>query len=367
MNETPHSSAPDDSYESLSPVERREADRLEALLGDLRDAGDPPGADFLAAEIRRIQAATSPGGPALRSADAAGSGSERLREERVIQRVLARTTQEDLGRRGDMGVLLRFAGERLQESPLLRVAAALLIVQLTLVPLVAWQMLKAPRPGSFQTGFEPSTEELAEALRDLPAEEVAELDLEDGEWESLSAPEAAAIELEFGLGKLALEEAMPDTMARMEELEALLADQAAVSPLGLALDAMTRRGARQTLSEPTTLLEAVVLAEARLFRFQDSGEWEGLPMALDRVALAMELSPELRPLGARVLMRAHSLGVKLPELRASGAAGEWLKSWQRGSDAWLRAIGEAALAVSSDASLEEPYVRAWAEAVGAGR
>jgi len=75
------------------------------------------------------------------------SAEAQLQARRVAQRVLKRTTREDLGRRGDLGVILEFIGDRLRDSVVLRVAVAALVVQVTVVPIVAWHLLTEPTRG----------------------------------------------------------------------------------------------------------------------------------------------------------------------------------------------------------------------------
>ena len=84
-------------------------------------------------------------------------GSE-LQARRVVRRVLSRTTREDLRRRGDLGVLLEFCADRLRDSVLLRVAVAALVVQVTIVPIVAWHLLAEPGPGGVRFTLDPAPE-----------------------------------------------------------------------------------------------------------------------------------------------------------------------------------------------------------------
>ena len=101
-----------------------------------------------------------------------------------VARVLARTTGEDLGLGGDLSLLARFARDRLADSPLLRVAAACLLVNLTALPLLAWLAISQPRAErSFRAYFE--TRE--QALPAVP---------EEPEWEleSPAVPEPAPLD-----------------------------------------------------------------------------------------------------------------------------------------------------------------------------
>lgn len=76
-------------------------------------------------------------------------------EQRFAERILARTTREDLSRKGDLDLMVRFAVERLRASPALRVAAAVIVVHLCALPVLAWIVLRAPaRQGVFTSGIE---------------------------------------------------------------------------------------------------------------------------------------------------------------------------------------------------------------------
>ncbi len=76
-------------------------------------------------------------------------------EQRFAERVLARTTREDLSRKGDLVLMAQFAVERLRASPALRVAAAVIVVHLCALPVLAWIVLRAPaRQGVFSTSIE---------------------------------------------------------------------------------------------------------------------------------------------------------------------------------------------------------------------
>jgi hypothetical protein len=90
---------------------------LEALVGDLRGA--------LAPELAGT----------LEPADAG-----------LAERVLARTTREDLGWRGDLRLVLGFAGQRLRSSRLMRFVAASLLVHLIVLPVLAYLAWRGPQP-----------------------------------------------------------------------------------------------------------------------------------------------------------------------------------------------------------------------------
>lgn len=71
------------------------------------------------------------------------------------ERILARTTREDLSWRGDWRLLAGFVRERLERSLLLRVAAASLLIHLVAAPVVAWMLWRdAPARPHFWTAIE---------------------------------------------------------------------------------------------------------------------------------------------------------------------------------------------------------------------
>ena len=96
---------------------------------------------------------------------ATDNASEAFRVRRVTGRILRATTQEDLGPAGDLRILLRFVGNRLRDSRSLRVLAAVLLAQVTVVPVVAYHLLKEARPSAFNLEFSKHYEEL---LDDMP-------------------------------------------------------------------------------------------------------------------------------------------------------------------------------------------------------
>lgn len=161
----------------------------------------------------------------------AGPGNVRL-----IQSILRRTTREDLSYRGDLHLLTAFVRRRCDESPVLRVAAALLLIQLFFAPAVMAYLAMLPKDPEPQLqisidtpvdpGLRESVEEPLEAFlpdrpwdlalddlsRDLRREEVRALarDL------SLDS-RASAIELEAGLSltdQLMHQRLQPDAPSR---------------------------------------------------------------------------------------------------------------------------------------------------------
>jgi len=68
-----------------------------------------------------------------------------LVERRIARSVLARTTRQETGWRGDLALVARFVGDRLAASPVLRVAAAVLLLQVLALPVLAWIVWRAPQ------------------------------------------------------------------------------------------------------------------------------------------------------------------------------------------------------------------------------
>ena len=134
---------------------------------------------------------------AAHAAHAAGAGEPdpaREAHERLVRRVLARTTREDLSWRGDLCVYGDWIARALRSSLVLRVAAASLLLHLAALPVLAWLALHAERVDPhFNTAIEP----IAEPTPPRTREPDRQPRLEDPEpvaglVEEPSAPERAA-------------------------------------------------------------------------------------------------------------------------------------------------------------------------------
>ena len=145
-----------------SQSERNELEQFlglddEALMAslDAHFGGDAPdsGASVFSGVCRDARARARRADGRLR-----GTRFRVLRERRVAERVLVRSTREDLRRRADVGLVIDFMAERLRQSALLRVAAALLLVQLTVVPLVALHLAKDTTDRGLRFRLEPAPE-----------------------------------------------------------------------------------------------------------------------------------------------------------------------------------------------------------------
>lgn len=172
--------------ELLLAGSERSEEELEELRGDPRRGA-------AAAELEAFLATCR---HALREApgEAAASAFEGARGAALAERVLDRSTREDLGWRGDLRLLGGFAAERLRSSRLLRLAAASLLVHLAALPVLAWYALLPPRETGLQISIEPRAEtpllpeEAEEPVRELAQGFGADPLAEGGPWPGV-APE----------------------------------------------------------------------------------------------------------------------------------------------------------------------------------
>lgn len=297
---------------------------LESAL-DRQFGGDGASQEAAAfADLCRDALAPELGGPAGESGE---RGSQVLRERRVTERVLARSTREDLRRRADLGLVLDFMGERLRQSALLRVAAALLLVQLTLVPLVALHLASDSSDRGLRFRLEPAPEvfdSLPERDEDLEVDGGMAairdpLDAEDllGELiDRLSGPEIPAPETEEGAALAALEAVLRGGTS--------LVERGGASPLAIWAD-----------------------LEARLILWQDIGRSSGLARAIDDASgAAEEADTDGRLLISAALRRAAGMHLAVAKLPAPldtsslrGALGRCLEAVDDPvAERWRRAL-----------------------------
>lgn len=258
--------------------------------------------------------------------DGASRGSDALRERRIAERVLARTTREDLRRRADFGLVIDFVGERLRQSAWLRVAAALLLAQLTIVPLVAaFHFARQPERPDLQVRIEPAPE-VYEALPERDEDAVV-----DGGSETVEdLEELPPMEAEL---RAALPADLPPG-ARTDEGRALAALESVL------------RGA-QTLAPRRSSSPLALWAdlEARVILWRDAGRSEGLAVAIDDVTAALEgASDRDRALLSAALETARSSQLHVAEIPSVELG------WRE------------ALAASLD-ELDDPVARRWREAL----
>ncbi|MEE2940403.1 MAG: hypothetical protein VX460_08465 [Planctomycetota bacterium] len=254
-------------------------------------------------------------------------GSSVFRERRVAERVMARSTREDLRRRADVGLVIDFIGERLRQSALLRVAAALLLVQLTLVPLVALHLARDTGDRGLRFRLEPAPE----VFESLPERD------ED-------------YEVEGGIGAVGDPLAVEDLLGEL--LTALVGTPSAepVTDEGeslAALEAVLRGG--RSLGERSGASPLVIWAdlEARLILWQDGGGSSGLAKAIDDATAALAgADASGRALLTTALRRAAGMHLAVPALPESpgvvgvrGALGRCLEGIDDPvAERWRRAL-----------------------------
>lgn len=264
---------------------------LEAAL-DSQFGGDETNQEAAAfADLCRDALAPELGEPVGESGEL---GTRALRERRVAERVFARSTREDLRRRADIGLVIDFMGDRLRQSALLRVAAALLVVQLTLVPLVALHLAGDSGERGLRFRLEPAPE----VFESLPERDE---DLEvDGGLDAMPDPLAAEDDLGELLSELtpALVEPVTEEGASLAALEAVLRGSSSLED---------RRGA-----SPLALWADL---EARLILWRDHGRATGLARSIDEASGALAGADAAgRQLIATALRRAAGMHLAVAEL-----------------------------------------------------
>jgi len=276
--------------------------------------------------------------------------AEQLQARRVAQRVLERTTREDLSRRGDLGLLLSFVGDRLRDSVLLRVAVAALIAQVTVVPLVAWHLLKEAPRGGVRFVIEPTP---AAELPETRAEEEALTVVGGSSWWELDGAEPWLQE----------DANLEGARARLRQLRATFDAAGAVpsTSTGAALAGLMGLGAPGVAASSVgPMIDDVILAEAALEGARAGASWADVGPALDRVGRTLVLAKAavdsappgpVATLASATLLRAAAMGLVAPSADPDLPA--------PGPEAWLLMIGEEAAAVAP----EDPFVRRWLQAV----
>ena len=113
--------------EQCSLAEREEIAELEAFMRQCRES-----------EAQELELQPVP-------SDLASNQEQEFPSSDLVAKILAQTTREDLSFRGDLRLLRSFVRGRLQDSPLLRAAAALLLLQLLFTPAVLAYLALRPR------------------------------------------------------------------------------------------------------------------------------------------------------------------------------------------------------------------------------
>ena len=258
----------------------------------------------LAAFLERCRASAAPfgAGGLGGSSDAGHAGwvaSDRAPgDSALVTRILARTTREDLGWRGDLGLLAGFLRQRFSASRALRLLAASLAVHLLVLPLCAWLALRsqAPEP-TLLVHVEPREQ----ALPDVPEEPVRALELP-----LLAEPEAVT----------------PDPFAIQRRLERAGLENApfpgapaddGAGTIGRLLALRAARDAElvsQVALEPVTPLERALWVEVLIDHLVLAGErLPALEIELARVGTDPASAPAVLWVEALVLERAAALGL----------------------------------------------------------
>jgi hypothetical protein len=288
------------------------------------------------------------------------SAEAQLQARRVAQRVLKRTTREDLGRRGDLGVILEFIGDRLRDSVVLRVAVAALVVQVTVVPIVAWHLLTEPTRGGVRFVLEPDPEE--GIFDEVPAEEEP-LSVVGGSrwWELDSADAWLQADADFE-GAGALLDQVRSSLGGVVAEPSTATGFALQRFTGLeGADSSAAVGeAAQGVDGWVPLIDVILDAERLLDQVQRGGTWAELGAALEQVGQTLDLARAavdsappgpLAVLASRTLTRARALGLMAPdpdpELEIPSP------------DAWLLLIGEEV----HRAAPGDGFVSAWRRVV----
>lgn len=297
----------------------------------------------------------------LEAPEGTESGSEA--ERRLVERVLASTTREDLGLRGDLRLAWSYARSAVRKSAALRVAAALLVVQLAALPVLAWIVLRSPgeRPhftGTLELPRDPVYQESeAEPERAISADEPAEPRLREDEL--ARGEELAAIAHRRAEAR-ALRSAEAPRVGPTEPRDALarlLWARARQIETGELSDTL-----RSWVDEPATDASAVELAlrlDVLLDRWSLSGE---RPTAARALALALIEAgrSERSALAARALRRAELHGLIAPAEAREPRSG--------GPDARAvpldRAWSDALESLDAGGNEErEALIRAWIDAL----
>lgn len=99
----------------------------------------------------------------------------------LAERVLARTTRQDLSWHGELRLVRSFVNDRLGASTVLKLVAASLLLHVLALPVVAWVLLTSDPEDGFFIRFEdrpdPVAEEVAEPMIVLPDERATIEDL----------------------------------------------------------------------------------------------------------------------------------------------------------------------------------------------
>lgn len=226
-------------------------------------------------------------------------------DSRLVARILSRTTGEDLGWRGDLGLLAGFLRQRLSASRAVRLLAASLALHLLALPLCAWLALRSPAP---ERALLVRIEPREQALPEVPEEPVRALELPLLPEPEPVTPDPFAVQRRLERAQLEgrpLPAGPTAPTAPVDDraaaaLARLLALRAAGDP------ELVRRGP----PELATPLERALWVEVLIDHFVLAGErLPDLEIELARVGIDSTAAAEVLWVEALVLERAAALGL----------------------------------------------------------
>jgi hypothetical protein len=240
----------------------------------------------------------------------ATSAWSRQRELRLVNRILQRTTREDLGWRGELRLVGAYVADRLGGSRALRVLAASLLLHLLAGPFFAWWIYRETREPEYTIGYI-SAEDHAfsdDEPLEVPPVEPEEVVLDPDELEPGPAPERIenAVRLaRFQLCTRRLVVCVPPGEPPSAEIRLLAARSRWID----------ERAWPSFLDDPQTLeradlVQAALLTDLLLDRWILSGERASLTSAaLERLERELADGGGQDSLAALALARARAYGV----------------------------------------------------------
>jgi hypothetical protein len=295
---------------------------------------------------------------------AAASEAGPAGDSRLVERVLASTTREDLGVRGDLRLAWRYCRTALRNSAALRAAAVLLVVQLAALPVLAVIALRTPveRPqfiGTFELPRDPVyTETDAEPEREISADEPSEPRLRES---TTRADEPGVIAFRRDEARALRESAIPQLgdVEPRDEIAKLLWARARQIETGRLTEELASSLDRPA-PEDTGRIELALRLDVLLDRWSLTGV---RPEAARGVSLALvdaqASEREVRSaLVERALRRAELHGLLAPAAASELAAAESANPLGR---AWVDALG--ALDAGPAGGEREAVLRAWRDAL----
>lgn len=324
-------------------------DAAEAFLADPQHLAEIAALRGFLGGLREELQAGLPSGAAARDGGTAPVERDAAAARRIARRVLARTTRLDRGWRGDLRLVLDFTADRLRDSALLRAAAALLLVQVTVVPLVAWHLWRAPEPHGFQVRIE----------RRAPAAPA----------DAAEAHEPIEVLDDASLPALASEEHAPALRALGAAVRAAHAAAGAGRP-EVGAERLLRERAEAlagTLPEgyvpaaPTTPLERLLALDLALDRRLLVGHARELGALLDATAAELAVAA---PGSYAAAVRRRAAALHLVPSQAEPAAPVGVDA--RGAEAALTLAADVPAlraALAAEGAAEGPWARAWLQAL----